>query len=65
MYNRYQSELVFPMLPTQPVVRLSSPTPDWFVCLFVCLFGFCIKIGPLRKKNRVPLVENLRPFVSP
>ena len=37
-YNRYRSELVFPMLPTQPVVRLSSPPLDCFVCLFVCLF---------------------------
>ena len=39
-----------------------------FVCLFVCLFFvlfFFIKIGPLWKKNRVLLVENLRPFVSP
>ena len=32
----------------------------------VCLFVFCffIIIGPLRKKNRVLLVESLRPFVS-
>ena len=35
MYNRYRSELVFPMLPIQPVMRLSIPTLDWFVCLFV------------------------------
>ena len=35
-YNRYRSELVSPMLPIQPVARLSSPTLDWFVCLFVC-----------------------------
>ena len=37
-YNRYRSELVSPMLPIQPVARLSSPTLDWFVCLFVCFF---------------------------
>ena len=59
-YNRYWSELVFPMLPIQLVVRLSSSPLDWFVCFF-----FFIRIGPLRKKNRIPLVENLRPFVSP
>ena len=27
-YNRYRSELVSPMLPFQPAVRLSSPTPN-------------------------------------
>ena len=37
-YNRYRSELVSLTLPIQPVVRLSSPTLDWFVCLFVCFF---------------------------
>ena len=26
------------MLPIQPVARLSSPTLNWFVCLFVFLF---------------------------
>ena len=26
------------MLPIEPVVRLSSPPLDWFVCLFVRLF---------------------------
>ena len=32
-YNRYRSELVSPMLPIQSLVRLSSPTLGWFVCL--------------------------------
>ena len=42
--------------------RLSSAPLDWFVCLFV----FSSELVPLRKKkNRVLLVENLTPFVSP
>ena len=32
-YNRYRSELVSLMLPIQSLVRLSSPTLGWFVCL--------------------------------
>ena len=50
-YNRYWPELVSPMLPIQPVARLSSPTPN-------CFF---IRISPLRKKCR-PFVSPWRPL---
>ena len=53
--NRYRSELVSPMLPIQPVARLSSPTPNWFFS----------RIGPLRRNCRVLLGDKLRSFVSP
>ena len=43
------------MLPIQPVARLLSPTRNWFF----------IRIGLPRKKCKVLLGENLRPFVSP
>ena len=46
-------------------VEAASGPVCFFACLFVCFSCFFIRIGPLRKKNRVLLVENLRSFVSP
>ena len=61
-YNRYRVSFSYASDSACGAFVESASGLVLFVCLFVFLFCFFIRIGPLRKKNRVLLVENLRPL---